>query len=253
MLKKPIKFEDFNGNERTEVHYFNLNKGELAKMELTLGDGEGFIESLKSIAREKNPKLIIKMFEDFIQRSYGVRSDDGEHFYKNERVLEQFMATPAYDALLLEMCTDSAAASLFINGVVPVSLQQSEESIQEQLKKSPDELLAQLDKTPAEIARERSEAALRGHQQKAAPEPQRVADPIIQPPAVPTQPQFQAPEPRTYTEQEQRAGYVQGALGPIPIRPDESAIERGTQVHQEALQEFQSRRQAIQQEQGFLD
>jgi hypothetical protein len=254
MLKKPITFEDFDGNERTEIHYFNLNKGELAKMELTLGDGGGFVESLKRIAREKNPKLIIATFEDFISRSYGVRSEDGQHFYKNERILEQFKATPAFDALLLEMCTDSAAASLFINGVVPVSLQQSESAVLEQIQKSPEELLAQLDKSPAELARERSEAALRGHQPKAAPEPQRVADPVVQPPAVPQQPQFQPP---VHAEPDGQGGYRTLAVSPHPEITREQLVSLPQPQYEQltkadSLADFQQTRRDLR-EQGFLD
>lgn len=222
MLKKPITFEDFDGNERTETHYFNLNKGELAKMELTLGDGEGYVELLKKIAAAKDPKLIISTFEDFIARSYGVRSEDGQYFYKNDEILARFKASPAYDALLYEMCTDAQASALFVNGVVPASAQYSESELQARLQKNPEELLAELDKTPAELARERSESRMQGHlsQQPQTPQPQRVADPVVQPPSIPTQPQFQAPQP-AFTPQELTDHINQAGQGGIitPAQP----------------------------------
>lgn len=37
MLKKDIKYADFNGVEREESYYFNLSKAELMEMELEIG------------------------------------------------------------------------------------------------------------------------------------------------------------------------------------------------------------------------
>ena len=35
MLKKTIKYTDYNGQQREEDFYFNLNKAELAEMEMS--------------------------------------------------------------------------------------------------------------------------------------------------------------------------------------------------------------------------
>ena len=39
MLKRTIKFTDYNGVERTEEHYFNLTKAEVAEMQMTVSGG----------------------------------------------------------------------------------------------------------------------------------------------------------------------------------------------------------------------
>lgn len=36
MLKKTISYEDFDGNQRTEDHYFNLTEAEITEMELSM-------------------------------------------------------------------------------------------------------------------------------------------------------------------------------------------------------------------------
>ena len=39
MLKKTIKYEDYNGTEREEDFYFNLTKAELMEMEMSTTGG----------------------------------------------------------------------------------------------------------------------------------------------------------------------------------------------------------------------
>ena len=59
MLKKTITFVDYAGNERTEDHYFNLNKSEATKMELsTTGGLTQMIENI--IAAQDNPSIMQK-------------------------------------------------------------------------------------------------------------------------------------------------------------------------------------------------
>lgn len=39
MLKKTITYTDYNGNERKEDFYFNLNKAEIMRMEMSTRGG----------------------------------------------------------------------------------------------------------------------------------------------------------------------------------------------------------------------
>ena len=52
MLKKEITYIDFDGNNRTEVFYFNLTKAEVAEMELS----EKIITGLHDQELKKNIK-----------------------------------------------------------------------------------------------------------------------------------------------------------------------------------------------------
>lgn len=116
MLKKTITFTDYNGNERTEDHYFNLNKSEATKMELsTTGGLTQMIENI--IAAQDNP-AIIKIFEDLILKSYGKRSADGRRFMKSDEIARDFMETEAYDKMFMELITDPKKAAAFVNGVI---------------------------------------------------------------------------------------------------------------------------------------
>ena len=69
MLKKTIKYTDYEGVEREEDFYFNLNKAEVMEMQLsTDGTLTKFIE--KIIAEKRVPELV-KIFKELILKSYG--------------------------------------------------------------------------------------------------------------------------------------------------------------------------------------
>ena len=120
MLKKTITFTDYNGNERTETFYFNLNKSEIAKMEM--GIKGGFAENVQRIVDAQDGPAIIEIFEDIIKKSFGVKTPDGRGFLKRASDLEDFMATEAYSQLYMELATDAKAAAEFINGIVPADM-----------------------------------------------------------------------------------------------------------------------------------
>ena len=119
MIKKVIKYTDYNGTERTMEAYFNLNKAEIMKMEMSTAGG--LAEKINKIVEAQDAPSIIAVFEDLIQRSYGVKTPDGG-FSKKREDLDRFMATEAYSELFMELATDADAASAFINGVIPADM-----------------------------------------------------------------------------------------------------------------------------------
>ena len=120
MLKKSITYIDWNGLERTEDHYFNLNKPEVLKMQASVKGG--YDVQLKSIAAGMNGAGIIEFFENLISTSYGEKSEDGRRFMKSPAISKAFMETCAYEALFEELVTDAKAAAEFVNAVFPADL-----------------------------------------------------------------------------------------------------------------------------------
>lgn len=123
MLKKTITYTDFNGVQRTEDHYFNLTQAELVEMEV--GVKGGYSEMLNRIIEARDGAEIMKAFKTFIAKTYGIKSPDGVRFEKSEEISRAFMQTEAYSELFMELCTNSEAASAFVNGVLPKKLQPS--------------------------------------------------------------------------------------------------------------------------------
>lgn len=117
MLKKTITYTDFNGDTQTEDFYFHLSKAELVELELS--EKGGFAEMLQSIVEAEDGKTIIAKFKELILKAYGVRSEDGRRFIKNDKLSEEFSQTEAYSQLFIELATDADHAATFMKGVVP--------------------------------------------------------------------------------------------------------------------------------------
>lgn len=119
MLKKTITYVDYDGKSRTEDFYFNLTKAELTEMEMSHEGGLG--KAIERIVQAQKIPQIIEIFKSLINKSYGVKSDDGRRFIKNEDILKEFTETEAYSDLFMELATNSEAASAFVNGIVPAT------------------------------------------------------------------------------------------------------------------------------------
>lgn len=124
MLKKTIKFTDYNGNDREEDFYFHLNQAEL--VELELGTKGGLAETIEVIANTQSTPELIEIFKKIILKAYGERVGDSRVFKKlnedGKPLYINFMQTEAYSVLFMELATDSKAAAEFVNGIVPRDL-----------------------------------------------------------------------------------------------------------------------------------
>lgn len=117
MLVKKVKYTDYKGNQREEELYFNLSKAEVAEMELS--HQGGLSEKINRIVATQDSKEIIDLFKDLIVKSYGVVSDDGRRFIKNDKLREEFVQTEAYSELFMELASDADEAAKFVNGIIP--------------------------------------------------------------------------------------------------------------------------------------
>ena len=133
MIKKPVTYEDFDGNQRTEDLYFNLTKFEATEFALDLpneitsevekeGADAANMESVSRIVQKLGGKGIIDFIRKLVLKSYGIKSEDGRRFEKSEKISTEFSQTMAFDNLMMELLTDDDAASKFINGVIPSDL-----------------------------------------------------------------------------------------------------------------------------------
>lgn len=117
MYKMTKTYTDFDGVDRTEDFYFNLTAAEISEMQLTT-DG-GLDVYIKRIIDAKDNKSIILLFKDLVLKAYGIKSDDGRRFIKSEQVREEFSQTQAYSDIFMELASNEASATKFINGITP--------------------------------------------------------------------------------------------------------------------------------------
>ena len=120
MLKKSITYEDFNGNQVTEEFAFHLSKAELIEMEAERRGG--LAAYLQHIVDSNDGAAIINAFKDLLLRSIGKVSEDGKRFVKSEEIRNDFMQSPAYSELFMQLATDAGVAAEFVNGIIPKGL-----------------------------------------------------------------------------------------------------------------------------------
>jgi len=131
MYKKTITYTDYNDVEQTEDFYFNLNKAELIKIQLA---NNGTLQAkLERLINTRETSEIAQIFQDIIDMSYGVKSDDGKRFIKNQEVLDAFKQTEAYSELFVELTSNADAAIEFITGIIPAKI--AEQINQDEIKK----------------------------------------------------------------------------------------------------------------------
>ena len=120
MLKKLIKYTDYDGRERSENFYFYLSKAELVEMEMS--EVGGMQKLIQLMIEKQDIPQIMKNMKMIIMKSYGEKSPDGRRFIKSEALSEAFSQTEAYSQLFMELATDENAAANFVNGIVPVDI-----------------------------------------------------------------------------------------------------------------------------------
>lgn len=120
MLKKTIKYVDYNGVERNEDFYFNLSKAELMEMEMSISGG--LTEMINKIVNTQDAPAIIKIFKELVLKAYGEKSADGKRFIKSEELATAFAQTEAYSELFMELATNADEAAKFVNGIMPADI-----------------------------------------------------------------------------------------------------------------------------------
>lgn len=125
MFKKTIKYIDYNGDERKEDFYFNLNKAEL--MEMQLSQNGGLQNYLMRIIKTKESPELVKIFKEIILMAYGEKSLDGKRFLKSDEIRRNFECSEAYSELFMELATNSDSAAEFVNALLPDDFKASDE------------------------------------------------------------------------------------------------------------------------------
>ena len=117
MLKKTVTYTDYNGIERTEAFYFHYTEAETLDMEMSTEGG--FAERIQKIIDAKDQVSLMKLIKKFVIDAYGIKSEDGKRFIKNDKVKTEFLESPAYSKIWMELVMDDEVAADFVNNVIP--------------------------------------------------------------------------------------------------------------------------------------
>ena len=127
MLKKTVTYTDYNGVERTEAFYFHYNEAEILDMEMSTEGG--FAERIQKIIDAKDQVSLMQVIKKFVIDAYGVKSEDGKRFIKNDAVRTEFLESPAYSQIWMELVMDDEIAADFINNVIPSGMKEKLEGL----------------------------------------------------------------------------------------------------------------------------
>lgn len=121
MIKKSITYTDYNGEERKEDYYFNLNRRELERWEISTPGG--LDKRIQRILDKKDAPELINFFYDMLSKSYGEKTDDGRYLIKRRNgvdLFELFEQSPAFDVLYEELCENIDYAISFFNSMMDI-------------------------------------------------------------------------------------------------------------------------------------
>lgn len=124
MYKKELTYKDYSGQQCTETFWFNLNEVELVDLEVGF-DRNGLEAYLEKIQKANDKAKAIGFIKSLIQKSFGVKSEDGKSFVKSDRIWEEFAATAAYPALFMVLMKSDIEMEAFVNGIVPDDVRQN--------------------------------------------------------------------------------------------------------------------------------
>ena len=116
MLKKTVKFINFNKEEDEETLYFNLTEAEVVRLDVQFEGG--LIVFIENLDEKSRPEDILNLFEKVITASYGEKSEDGKHFLKSDKTADLFYQSAAYSALFVSLLQNTESATSFFNGLL---------------------------------------------------------------------------------------------------------------------------------------
>lgn len=122
MLTEKVTYKDLNGNDRTEILHFNLSKAEVIEWEMRVMDRGGLVKLLEEVEEAKDGKQIMDFFRDLIQKSYGIKAEDGRGFRKSSQIYEEFIGSEAYSELFMGLIYNPEKAAEFASAILPKDL-----------------------------------------------------------------------------------------------------------------------------------
>jgi len=126
MFKKKINYTDFNGRSREEDFYFHLSLPEVTRLEADM-DGLLIKDYINKLVSNNNMKDLLSFLEKVILTSYGVKTNDGRSFKKNEELRSEFENSPAYAEFFEMLLTEEGLAQKFGEEVAEKSKNRDDE------------------------------------------------------------------------------------------------------------------------------
>lgn len=116
MIKKTIKYVDFNGTERLEDFYFHMSQQEATRFTAKFSP-LSVEEYFTRLAENESVDKLLDLIEEIILGAYGVKTDDGRSFMKDPAETAKFEYSQAYAELFEELLLHPEKMGDFVEGI----------------------------------------------------------------------------------------------------------------------------------------
>lgn len=118
MIKKVIRFTNFNDEEVEQTVMFNLSEQDVLDILIEFPDGFEII--VDNWEKTGDFSEMFRLFKAVIQKAYGVKSEDGMYFRKTDQLSADFMQSAAYEELFRLLRNDDDLAIEFFNNLIRI-------------------------------------------------------------------------------------------------------------------------------------
>lgn len=116
MLKKHVKYQGFDGEIIEEDLYFNLTRMDAIELSARY-ESKDLAAYMDEIVEKKDIVSLYRVLKDIVLLAYGVKSEDGKRFIKNESVRKEFEESLAFAQLIEDLHETDSALSEFVTGI----------------------------------------------------------------------------------------------------------------------------------------
>lgn len=124
MIRKVIKYKDYDGNPVESEFFFTLSKAECTDLDFMYEREGGVKGYLMNLIKDKDPESIPKQpmwefLKVIIDKAVAKRPAGKKFLVKNEDVHDEFFYTDAFSEFIEELFDTPDAISTFMEGVLP--------------------------------------------------------------------------------------------------------------------------------------
>ena len=116
MLKKHVKYQGFDGEIIEEDLYFNLTRMDAIELSARY-ESKDLAAYMDEIVNKKDIVSLYRVLKDIVLLAYGVKSEDGKRFIKNETVKKEFEESLTFAQLIEDLHETESALSEFVTGI----------------------------------------------------------------------------------------------------------------------------------------
>ena len=116
MLKKHVKYQGFDGEIIEEDLYFNLTRMDAIELSARY-ESKDLAAYMDEIVKKKDIVSLYRVLKDIVLLAYGVKSEDGKRFIKNDSVRKEFEESLAFAQLIEDLHETESALSEFVTGI----------------------------------------------------------------------------------------------------------------------------------------